>query len=156
MKHDRIIILAAAGTAEIEGWAELCSLKCMSWVVKVVRFKVFDFGKNLDRQLLTQAWNSIHLWNEKGPASFLVPPPAPLPQSLSSTWSKEQSLHGQKVHWECVQGELTQEKCPPSSVEGRLLLHSSWTRNQYVIINIYGAGRDRKWIHTQDKVIWKH
>lgn len=76
-----------------------------------------------DRQLLTQAWNSIHLWNEKGPASFLVPPPAPLPQSLSSTWFKEQSPRGQKVHWECVQGELTQEKCPPSSVEGRLLLH---------------------------------
>lgn len=29
--------------------SELCDLKCVSCVVKVVRFKVFDFGKDLGR-----------------------------------------------------------------------------------------------------------
>ena len=104
-----------------------------------------------DRQLLTQAWNSIHLWNEKGPTSFwshpqplflnLIPPRGPRTSHAGDRWCIE-NVYG--VSW---LGSMCL-----SSVAGSLLFHSRWTRKQCVMRNVYGAGRNRKWIHTRIKL----
>lgn len=105
-----------------------------------------------DRQLLTQAWNSIHLWNEKGHIFFLVPLLSPLLQPRFSTWSNDQSSRRQMVHWECAQHELTQKKSPSpwwwwgGGAGAGFHSISSWTWNQYVIIHIWY--RERQEVDT--------
>jgi hypothetical protein len=84
--------LAEAINARPECWAEVYGLKCVSSVVRVVRFKVLDFEKELDGIWQTTTHLGLELnsplkWERSHLLSF--PTLIPVPQPYFSTWCKD-------------------------------------------------------------------